>query len=279
MYNLYENSYIKPNREDGMKKLLVISLMLVLMASLFADRKALVIGISQYDGISLSEASSDADSMAAALSNLGFATWKHKNLSLPSLTAAVDSFAVKIGPLDEVVVYFSGHGTNQNGVNYLAPAGLNLSTLQTYANTAYSLNTLANKVKNALSSLIIVEASRTWSSAGGKSGTKSLVSLSPAVGNQAILCSAQPGKGVAGPSGNLSLFTKVLIKQISSSQEGINTLFPKIVAEVKTTSKMVQQPWMSNIINTNFYFQKAQEKGIWKGMNPMEVEGGGSLNW
>lgn len=255
-----------------------MSLLLIMLGSLFADRKALVIGISQYDGTTLSTALSDADSMAAALSDLGFSIWKHKNLNLQTFKAAVDSFAVKIQPTDEVVVYYSGHGTNQNGINYLAPAGLNLSKVQTYANTAYSLNTLAQKVKGAISSLIILEASRPWSS-GGKSSIKSLVTVTPAVGNQAILSAAQPGKGVVSSPGKVSLFTRVLIRQISTSPEGINALFPKVTAEVKSISKQAQQPWMSNLINTNFYFQQTQEKGIWRGMNPMEIEGGGSLNW
>nr|MBP7310740.1 caspase family protein [Candidatus Cloacimonadota bacterium] len=191
----------------------------------------------------------------------------------------VDSFAVKIDPLDEVVVYYSGHGTNQNGINYLAPAGLNLSTVQTYANTAYSLNTLTQKVKGAISSLVILEASRSWSIKGIRASTKSFVTLSPAVGNQAILSAAQPGKGVATSTGKVSLFTRELIRQISSSPEGINALFPKVAAEVKKTTLAVQQPWMSNLINTNFYFNKTQERGIWKETSPMEIEGGGSLNW
>ncbi len=262
-----------------MKKLIVISLLLIMLGSLFADRKALVIGISQYEGTTLSTSLSDADSMAAALSDLGFSIWKHKNLNLQAFKTAVDSFTVKIDPLDEVVVYFSGHGTNQNGINYLAPAGLNLSTAQTYAKTAYSLNTLAQKVKGAISSLIILEASRPWSSSGGKASTKSFVTVSPAVGNQAILSAAQPGKGVTNSTGKVSLFTRELIRQISTSEEGINALFPQIAAEVKRTTITAQQPWMSNLINTNFYFIKNQEKGIWKEMSPMEIEGGGSLNW
>jgi hypothetical protein len=91
-----------------------------------------------------------------------------------------------------VVVYFSGHGPNQNGINYLSTGrtesfpGRKLMPKQ-----AYSLNTLAQKVKGAIFADHIGSIA-SLSSSGAKASTKSFVTVSPAVGNQAILSAAQP---------------------------------------------------------------------------------------
>lgn len=262
-----------------MKKLIIVCMLLTLLGSAFGLRRALVMGNSSYDKVTLESPSTDVDSVAAYLNQMGFMVWKFKDLSLADFRAVVDSFSVRIGSGDEAVVYYSGHGTNQNGVNYLVPAGANLSTPQSYAKTAYSLSTLANKIKQAKSSVIILEACRNWGDPGSKTSSKSFVLMNAAAPSQVIITSAAPGFTVRNPNAVPSQFTQTFLRHISSSEEGLNAILPRIRTEVSNLTGSLQQPWASNALNPDFFFISKEQKRIWQNLLPSAPEGGGSLNW
>jgi len=262
-----------------MKKLIIVCMLLTLLGSAFGLRRALVMGNSSYDRVTLANPSTDVDSVATYLNQMGFMVWKFKDLSLADFRAVIDSFSVRIGSGDDAVVYYSGHGTNQNGVNYLVPAGVNLSTAQSYAKTAYSVNTLASKIKQARSSVIILEASRTWGDPGGKASSKSFVLMNAAAPSQVIITSAAPGFTVRNPNAAFSQFTQSFLKYISGSEEGLNAILPRIRTEVSNLTGAMQQPWVSNALNPDFFFWVKGQKRIWPNMLPSAPEGGGSLNW
>lgn len=50
---------------------------------------------------------------------------------------------------------------------------------------------------------------------------------------------------------------------------------PKILINI---SSAIDHLINTMLLNSNFSFRQAQEKGIWKVMNPIEIEGGGCLN-
>ncbi|MDY0152756.1 MAG: caspase family protein [Candidatus Cloacimonas sp.] len=261
-----------------MRKLLVIFVLLLALTSAFAERKALVIANSKYDKVSLNSPLADADSMQTALRLMGFNVTRFNNLTLPKMIAAIDTFSVHLKATDNVVVYYSGLGTSSKELNYLVPAGENLSVIGE-KNVFYSVNTLATKTKKAKTSILILEASRPWSPTGGKSTSHPFVAMVSAAPNQAILFAAQPGKSIQNANLANSLFTETLLKQISSSDLGFNVLFGKMATAINLSTRTAQKPWMSNNLAEDFFFIDNQIKGMWKGINPMHIEGGGSISW
>jgi hypothetical protein len=98
----------------------------VLMASAaHAKRVALVVGINKYDNLprerQLAKAVNDARAMEGALKAVGFDVIKAEDVGRPAFNQAWQQLLNKLAPGDEVAVFFSGHGVEIEGGNYLVP--------------------------------------------------------------------------------------------------------------------------------------------------------------
>eukprot|EP00696_Hemimastix_kukwesjijk_P009196 gnl/Hemi2/21659_TR7218_c0_g1_i1.p1 gnl/Hemi2/21659_TR7218_c0_g1~~gnl/Hemi2/21659_TR7218_c0_g1_i1.p1 ORF type:complete len:504 (+),score=108.77 gnl/Hemi2/21659_TR7218_c0_g1_i1:84-1595(+) len=82
---------------------------------------AFVVGNSKYipEGLDLPKCADDADAMSDCLISLGFVTQKFTNLECKQMKDQWDKFVGLVETGDVVVVYFSGHGMEQGGINYL----------------------------------------------------------------------------------------------------------------------------------------------------------------
>src|ERR1700758_945682 len=89
-------------------------------------RLALVIGNDTYQNASpLQNARSDARAVARALERVGFTVTLKEDIALRELKEALRSFKSQLAGGDEAVFYFSGHGVQFEGTNYLIPTDLN----------------------------------------------------------------------------------------------------------------------------------------------------------
>src|SRR5580704_13897469 len=88
-----------------------------------AARRAFVVGISNYNLKPLTHPTEDAALMSSLLAKFGFnVTVADANkLDKDNLLKSWDNFVADVRVNDEVVVYYSGHGVEINGSNYLVP--------------------------------------------------------------------------------------------------------------------------------------------------------------
>src|SRR5882672_3898 len=90
-----------------------------------APRLALVIGNANYVKLgSLSNPGRDARLIAEKLRQLGFEVTEAADRDLKGMTQDVDDFARKIrarGPEAVSVLYYAGHGLENDSINYLVP--------------------------------------------------------------------------------------------------------------------------------------------------------------
>lgn len=87
-----------------------------------STKLALVIGCKNYlFGKPLGNTLNDARDMKAALEALGYDVLYLEDPSLKKLTEQLAEFSKKAKAASERVVYYSGHGVQVNGVNYLLP--------------------------------------------------------------------------------------------------------------------------------------------------------------
>src|SRR5262249_11961129 len=84
---------------------------------------ALVIGSGAYKTVGkLSNPTNDAKAIAGMLQSAGFDTVElHENLGIREMRRAINDFADAVRDADSAVVYYSGHGMEVNGINYLIP--------------------------------------------------------------------------------------------------------------------------------------------------------------
>ncbi|WFU10899.1 caspase family protein [Rhizobium sp. CB3090] len=110
-------------------RLLQIALLLLAylctFSSAYAERRAVVIGIKDYqnNGIPhLVNSLTDADLISQKLSSVGFnvSVLKNEDATAPKFATFWQGFKENTNPGDEVVIYFSGHGFSKDGSNFIA---------------------------------------------------------------------------------------------------------------------------------------------------------------
>ena len=119
-----------------MRKGVSMALMLVLIVAAFAvgqaraeKRVALVIGNSDYAKVGrLANPQRDADAIAALLAKLGFSlSGARTDLPLSAFKRALADFEIEAADADTAVIYYSGHGIQVGGEDYLVPIDAELA--------------------------------------------------------------------------------------------------------------------------------------------------------
>ncbi|MDF7821838.1 caspase family protein [Runella sp. MFBS21] len=93
---------------------------------------ALVVGNKDYiwADARLQNLLNDANGVAAALQTLGFEVILRKNLTQSDFLRNIDDFGDRLRQYDVGLFYYSGHGVQHNGENYLVPIDANTKTAQ-----------------------------------------------------------------------------------------------------------------------------------------------------
>ena len=123
-------------RETGMRRLAAIILAWMALVTAVAAAGgvplrgvALVIGEAHYAGLpALKNPPSDAAAIGGLLGRLGFAVTPVADADHAALAAALEKFALAAKDADVALVYYSGHGLEAGGENYLVPVDADLSS-------------------------------------------------------------------------------------------------------------------------------------------------------
>ena len=127
-------------------------------------RVALVIGNAKYENASpLVNPINDAEDMCAALKKLGFRTLCHTNLrDRAEFEARAGEYAALLGPQTVGVVYYSGHGVQAGGANYLIPTQTQVRAGEDPTRVLYGVDELFDRIgrQRARFQLVILDACR-----------------------------------------------------------------------------------------------------------------------
>jgi len=123
---------------------------------------ALVIGNSNYRSRALPNAANDSDVMAKKLGALGFKVINLSNLSRKSFLAALIDFSQKATDSDLTVLFYSGHGMQMGGVNYLLPIDIDFNRPpDIIVSEGISVNDLLRRNLPGKNRLVFLDACRT----------------------------------------------------------------------------------------------------------------------
>ncbi|OIO53760.1 MAG: hypothetical protein COX57_04670 [Alphaproteobacteria bacterium CG_4_10_14_0_2_um_filter_63_37] len=238
-------------------------------------RVALVIGNNLYRSIApLRNAVADADAVAQALARAGFQVMALHDLDRAAMLKAVGDFKAGVAPGDEALFYYSGHGVQMGGVNYLLPVDIVSDSADQVKNDALGLQQLLDEMRRqqARFALAIIDACRDNPFQGkGRSmgGGRGLAATTPPSG-QMILFSAGAGQEALDrlseqdthPHG---LFTRVLLDEIDKPGVEIHTLLSGLRNRVAALAEGVhrdQMPALFDQMQGDFYFHPlADEAG------------------
>jgi uncharacterized caspase-like protein len=223
-------------------KALFAGLLLACLASTVqARRLALVIGNDSYQNVQpLKNARSDAKAIAAELKNVGFEVTLKQDLNQKSMKSALREFKASVQGGDEVVFYFSGHGVQFGGSNYLIPTDITADSEAQVADDAIPLQRILDDLtdQKARFSLAIIDACRSnpFKEAGRAIGGRGLASVTPATG-QMIMYSAGAGQAALdnlGPKDTSpnGVFTRVLIQEMRKPGVPAGVLLKDVQSDV-----------------------------------------------
>jgi len=237
--------------------LLYIFVIVVNLASADEGRVALVIGNANYEGERLANPINDATSISNTLQKLGFKVDILSNANRRQMAEAINQFGDKLKRNEVGFFYFSGHGAQVNGENYLFPIDAHVGHERDIKYATVHIGEVLDAMADAKNSvnIVIIDAcrnnpfARSW-----RSGTRGLAPIHAAKG-MIIAYSTAPGDVASdGPAGGNSPFMKHLMSQMLIPGLPVEQVFKKVRMDVQSETGGKQMPWESSSLIGDFYF-------------------------
>ena len=218
-------------------------------------RVALIIGNAGYEHADvLANTLNDARAVATVLKRAGFDSVEQRdNLGVVAMKRAVRDFAAMASNADVAVIYYSGHGMEAAGVNYLIPVDAKLVNEFDVEDETLPLDRLLLATSNVKSlSLIILDACRENPFLRGRDGipttrgigAQNLIGVQATTANTLIAYAAKAGSVSYDGSGPNSPFTSALVKYIVEPGLDIRIALGKVRDDVLTSTGRRQEPFV-----------------------------------
>jgi len=221
-------------------------------------RVALVIGNASYSSVpQLINPTNDAREVTRALQATGFEVIRLENADLRQMQDAVRSFGNRLGKNDVGLFYFSGHGVQVKGKNYLIPVRENIKQSFEVPSGAIDADLVLATMENAKNNLniMILDACRSPFPGEARSLSRGLATLDAAKGTLIAYATA-PGKEALDGQGSNSPYTKHLVRALQQKGLPIEQVFKQVRIAVVEETKGNQVPWENSSIMGDFYFRK-----------------------
>ena len=232
-------------------------------SSVTHKKVALLIGNCNYGGnAQLRNCINDANALGEKLNSLGFETIIVEDGNKEEIDIAINQFSMKARNADAGFVFYSGHGMQYNGENYMIPIG---ATLSSPADIDYR----CNRASYALSKMedvgcklkiLVLDACRTnpftkgWYKGDMQEGLGVMGAPSGTIVAFATSPNSVASDGYA--NGN-SPYTIALLKLLEESTLDIVTYFNKVSSYVYKITNNQQNPWFScSALTGDFYLAK-----------------------
>lgn len=257
----------------------VVAFGLFVEARAAEQRVALVIGNGAYRSVpELDNSRNDADDISEQLKRVGFAVIDGRDLDRPAMYAALGRFAQRVRGTEAGLVYYSGHGLQINGQNYLVPIDLKLDGS---IFTPFDLVKLDDVVEalnyTAGVKLLVLDACRDNPFANsladnrgsrGIGATRGLAKIERSQG-MLIAYSTQPNSVAADGVGRNSPFTGALVREIQVPGLEVATVFRRVAVNVNRETDGKQTPELSVSLLQDFYLNPQEsDLDAWKKLGP-----------
>ncbi len=228
------------------------------------QRLALLIGNSRYTHAgSLPNPVNNVSAMEKALRGLGFVVMKYEDCSQKTMKNAIDEFGRNLKGKDVGLFFYSGHGIQVGGQNYLLPVDAKLDS----ANNAEFDCVRADRVLATMeaagskTNIVILDACRDNPFERGWHGSPKEGGLAfmKAPSGSLIAYSTAPGKIALDGSGRNSPYVAALLRHIDTPNIPVLQMFQKVRSTVLDGSDYKQIPWESASLTEDFYFFRKWE--------------------
>jgi hypothetical protein len=239
----------------------VAATMLAASPALCAQKAALVIGNGAYRSVTpLINPPNDASDMAASLGHIGYAVTLVKDGDLQAMNDGLRAFLRDADHADSVVVFYSGHGVQVKGHNYLIPVSARIADELDLDTQAISLDKLLDLVDGAAPKVKIVildscrdnPLTRTLVRGAGTRGLARIDLDAASAKGTLIAFSTAPGSVAQDGTGRNSPFTQALLAHMETPGLDIRQMFGQVRADVDRQTQGGQTPWVNEAIIGSF---------------------------
>ena len=217
-------------------------------------RVALVIGNGTYDKAGrLANPTNDAKAISGMLQSAGFDNVAlYENLGIRPMRQAINEFADLARDADTAVVYYSGHGMEVNGINYLIPVDAVLDRDTDVPFEAVSLDFLVQTMEPARRlRLVMLDACRNnpfvrtmKRTVGSRAASRGLAPVEPTSVNTLVAYAAKAGSYALDGSGDDSPYAIALLNHLPTPGLDLRIAFGRVRDEVLEATKNQQEPFV-----------------------------------
>lgn len=217
---------------------------------------ALAVGNDSYTKAPLTNAANDARTVQRTLAELGWDTALVTNGTRQQVEQAVAAFAGKIGPGDEAVFFYAGHGIQVEGLNYLIPVDFDAQDETDAKYRAVSAEWVLEKMSRAGArlSVMILDACRDNPFRASRSAGGGLAQIQAAKGSLIAFATAPGSTAADNPRGANGLFTAQLVEALRKPGLTHDDVFNDVRERVVAASGGRQVPWVSSSVIGRFRF-------------------------
>ena len=223
-------------------------------------RVALVIGNATYKVNPLKNPVNDSTDMARSLRSVGFDVIEANNTTLTQMREVTRRFADKLGSSDVGLVYYSGHGVEVKGKNYLIPVNADIKREYEVVDQAFDASQFLEMMDNIRGpnnkrvNILIVDACRNNELQKSWRSTNNGLARMDAPGGTFISFATAPGRVAADGVGRNSPYTKHLLQALKQPNAPIEQVFKVVRRNVMEETKGEQIPWENSSLVGDFYF-------------------------
>jgi hypothetical protein len=207
-------------------------------------RVALIIGNAAYASGPLANPVNDATDMAAALKSVGFEVLIGTNANRRAMYELIDQFGNDIYGADIALFFYSGHGVQVGGDNYLIPVAAEIKVASDIELEGVGLQRVIGRMIDggAGTNAIILDACRNnpfpKASRGMERGLAVVGQKPP---ESIIVYATEAGETADDGTGRNGAFTAALLRNITRDEE-ITSILRDVNAEVRKETNQKQRP-------------------------------------
>jgi Caspase domain len=220
-------------------------------------RLALVIGNTAYPDSPLRNPANDATAIAALLRQLDFTVTLRLDADQPTMERAIQDFTSRVPRGSMGLFYFSGHGVQVEGFNYLIPIGGIFREPSDLRYHAVPADWVLARMDDAGMDMKVLILDACRDNPFGRNGTRTLrrgLAIMDAPRGSLIAYATSPGKTALDGAGPHSPYTAQLLRQIRVPGRPMELMFKAVREAVQRETNDQQTPWEASSVTGDFYF-------------------------
>ena len=230
-----------------------------------ATRLALVLGNARYVNVpQLDNPTNDAEDFAQALKGLGFDVIEQRDASREAMAKAVHDFSDRLPSAELALFFYSGHGMQMNGENYLIPVDAKIQNASDVRFNTINLTDIQREMESgSRTNILILDACRNnpfadkLAQSGRAIATRGLTRIEASAAGSLIVYSTQPDNVALDGTGRNSPFTAALLKHVATPGLEVRQMISRVRGDVLAATDKRQTPWDSSSLVGDVYLASA----------------------